>query len=97
MVEYQKPGAVEWTQANDNPEQCPDLHYVVTGLSDAQEYNFRIFTVNAAGKSDPAYVKQTIKVHDRLGEDACGVGVCVRYQSINLYSKTYSLTLFFCG
>lgn len=71
LVEYQKPGAVEWVQANETPEQCPDLHYVVTGLSDGQEYTFRIFTVNAAGKSDPAYVKQTIKVHDRLGEDTC--------------------------
>lgn len=67
LVEYQKPGAVEWVQANETPEQCPDLHYVVTGLNDGQEYNFRIFTVNAAGKSDPAFVKQTIKVHDRLG------------------------------
>lgn len=67
LVEYQKPGSVEWVQANETPEQCPDLHYVVTGLTDGQEYNFRIFTVNAAGKSDPAYVKDTIKVHDRLG------------------------------
>lgn len=69
LVEYQKPGSVEWTQANETPEQCPNLHYVVTGLTDGQEYTFRIFTVNAAGKSDPAYVKQTIKVHDRMGTD----------------------------
>lgn len=69
IVEYQKPGAVEWTQANETPEQCPDLHYVVTGLADKQEYSFRIFTVNAAGKSDPAYVKENIKVHDRLGTE----------------------------
>lgn len=68
LVEYQKPGAVEWSPANETPEQCPDLHYVVTGLADGQEYIFRIFTVNAAGKSDPAYVKETIKVHDRLGK-----------------------------
>lgn len=68
LVEYQKPGAVEWIQANETPEQCPELHYVVTGLNDGTEYTFRIFTVNAAGKSDPAFVKQTIKVHDRLGK-----------------------------
>lgn len=67
LVEYQTPGAVEWMQANETPEQCPDLHYVVTGLAEGHEYKFRIFTVNAAGKSDPAYVKDTIKVHDRLG------------------------------
>lgn len=67
IVEYQKPGSVEWTQANQTPEECPDLHYVVKGLADGQEYTFRIFTVNAAGRSDPAYVKQNIKVHDRLG------------------------------
>lgn len=68
IVEYQNPGAVEWIQANETPEQCPDLHYVVTGLTDGQEYTFRIFTVNAAGRSDPAYVKENIKVHDRLGK-----------------------------
>lgn len=67
LVEYQKPGAVEWIPANSTPEQCPDLHYVVTGLGDGQEFVFRIFTVNAAGKSDPAYVQQPVKVHDRLG------------------------------
>lgn len=68
LVEYQKPGAVEWIPANETPEQCPDLHYVVTGLTNEVEYAFRIFTVNAAGKSDPAYVKDSVKVHDRLGK-----------------------------
>ncbi|KAG7276485.1 hypothetical protein CRUP_033923, partial [Coryphaenoides rupestris] len=68
LVEYQKPGSVEWTQANESPEQCPDLHYVATSLVDGQEYAFRIYTVNAAGKSEPAYVKQSVKVHDRLEE-----------------------------
>ena len=67
LVEYQNPGAVEWRPANETPEQCPDLHYVVTGLEDGKEYNFRIFTVNAAGKSDPAFVKTSVKVHDRMG------------------------------
>lgn len=97
LVEYQKPGAVEWSQANETPEQCPDLHYVVTGLSDGQEYTFRIFTVNAAGKSDPAYVKQTIKVHDRLGEDTCAIGVDVSNRCVDLCSMNYFLTLFNCG
>ncbi|TWW80211.1 Titin [Takifugu flavidus] len=68
LVEYKKPGSVEWIQANESPEQCPNLDYVVTGLNDGQEYVFRIFTVNAAGKSDPAYIKEPIKVHDRLEE-----------------------------
>lgn len=103
LVEYQKPGAVEWIPANESPEQCPDLHYVVTGLSDGQEYVFRIFTVNAAGKSDPAYVKQSVKVHDRLGKkklyhkhsDCCylrlhgTVGPCL----INLPSLLHHVTL----
>ncbi|KAK5889759.1 hypothetical protein CesoFtcFv8_013347 [Champsocephalus esox] len=68
LVEYQSPGGVEWLPANETPEQCPDLHYVVTGLEDGKEYNFRIFTVNAAGKSDPAFVKTSVKVHDRMEE-----------------------------
>lgn len=96
LVEYQKPGAVEWVQANETPEQCPDLHYVVTGLSDGQEYTFRIFTVNAAGKSDPSYVKQTIKVHDRMGEDTCAL-VLSQCECVDLCRMNYLLTLFICG
>lgn len=83
LVEYKKPGAVDWIQANESPEQCPNLDYVVTGLEDGQEYVFRIFTVNAAGKSDPAYIKDPIKVHDRLG--MCGI---YSYATVYLNSAT---------
>lgn len=68
LVEYQKPGAIEWEKANETPEECPDTNFVVTNLIDGNEYRFRIKAVNAAGASEPAYVKQDIKVHDRLGE-----------------------------
>ena len=67
LVEYQKVGEKEWAKANETPETCPDINYVVTGLTDGQDYNFRIFTVNAAGNSEPAFVRQPVKVHDRLG------------------------------
>lgn len=67
LVEYQKPGAIEWLQANDTPESCPDTKFVVKNLKEGDEFRFRIMAVNAAGKSDPAYVKEPVKVHDRLG------------------------------
>lgn len=67
LVEYQKPGAVEWVKANEKPEDCPDTNYVVQNLVDGEEYRFRIMSVNVAGASEPALVKQDVKVHDRLG------------------------------
>lgn len=67
MVEYQTPGAVEWVKANETPDQCTDTKFVVTNLTDGLDYRFRIMSVNAAGASEPAYIKQDIKVHDRLG------------------------------
>lgn len=67
IVEYQTPGAIEWSQANETPESCPDTNFVVKNLPDGQEFRFRIMAVNAAGKSEPAYVKEPVKVHDRLG------------------------------
>lgn len=30
--------------------------------------NFRVMAVNAAGESEPAYLKEPIRVQDRLGE-----------------------------
>jgi titin len=68
LVEYQKVGAVEWSQGNETPEECPECNYVLKGLEDGAEYNIRVFTVNAAGRSEPAPCKQTVKVHDRLGK-----------------------------
>lgn len=67
LIEYQKPGAIEWIQANETPESCPDTKFVVKNLPEGEDFSFRIMTVNAAGKSDPAYVKEMVKVHDRLG------------------------------
>lgn len=67
LIEYQKPGAIEWMQANETPESCPDIKFVVKNLPEGEEFRFRIMAVNAAGKSEPAYVKEPVKVHDRLG------------------------------
>lgn len=67
LIEYQKPGAIEWTRANETPESCPDTKFVVPNLPEGGEFQFRIMAVNAAGKSEPAYVKEPVKVHDRLG------------------------------
>lgn len=67
LIEYRKPGAVEWIQANETPESCPDTKFVVTKLPEGGEFEFRIMAVNAAGKSEPANVKEPVKVHDRLG------------------------------
>uniref|UniRef100_A0A3P9LKW0 Titin n=1 Tax=Oryzias latipes TaxID=8090 RepID=A0A3P9LKW0_ORYLA len=57
IVEYQKPGSVEWTQANQTPEECPDLHYVVKGLADGQE----VFAENVAGISEPSLTSDPVK------------------------------------
>lgn len=67
LIEYQKPGAIDWVPANDTPESCPDTKFVVKNLPEGEELRFKIMAVNAAGKSDPAYVKEPVRVHDRLG------------------------------
>lgn len=67
LVEYQKIGEEEWKKANETPELCPETKFTVQNLEDGEMYRFKIMAVNAAGKSDPAYVKDPVKVHDRLG------------------------------
>ncbi|KAJ8352204.1 hypothetical protein SKAU_G00236800 [Synaphobranchus kaupii] len=66
LVEYQKVGEEAWTKANETPESCPETKLKVMSLADGELYRFRIMAVNAAGSSEPAYVKEPVKVQDRL-------------------------------
>ncbi len=40
----------------------------MVNLDDGALYRFRVMAVNAAGESDPANLKEPIRVQDRLGE-----------------------------
>ncbi|KAJ8416947.1 hypothetical protein AAFF_G00328250 [Aldrovandia affinis] len=66
IVEYLKVGDEEWTKANETPESCPETKLKVMNLADGAMYKFRVMAVNAAGSSEPAYVKEPVKVEDRL-------------------------------
>jgi len=89
LIEYRKPGAVEWIQANETPESCTDTKFVVTKLPDGGEFEFRIMAVNAAGKSEPAYVKEPVKVHDRLGNFLIFVCIFRKYKRVVLESSFF--------
>lgn len=68
LIEYQKVGDEEWKKANYTADSCPDTKYSVTGLTEGTKYKFRILAVNAAGESEPAYVRDPVEVKDRLGK-----------------------------
>uniref|UniRef100_A0A803JW69 Myomesin 2 n=1 Tax=Xenopus tropicalis TaxID=8364 RepID=A0A803JW69_XENTR len=68
LVEYQKVGEEEWKKSNFAPDGCPDTKHTVVGLTEGDTYKFRIMAVNAAGESEPAYVKDPVQAKDRLGK-----------------------------
>lgn len=55
-------------QVNQTPDSCQETRFKVINLEDGGLYRFRVMAVNAAGESDPANLKEPIRVQDRLGE-----------------------------
>lgn len=53
---------------NQTPDSCQETKFKVIDLEDGAMYRFRVMAVNAAGESDPANVKEPIRVQERLGD-----------------------------
>lgn len=56
------------SQVNQTPDSCQETKFKVINLDDGALYRFRVMAVNAAGESDPANVKEPVRVQDRLGK-----------------------------
>lgn len=55
-------------QVNHTPDSCQETKFKVIDLEEDALCNFRVMAVNAAGESEPAYLKEPVRVQDRLGE-----------------------------
>lgn len=55
-------------QVNHTPDSCQETRFKVINLEEDSLCNFRVMAVNAAGESEPAYLKEPVRVQDRLGE-----------------------------
>lgn len=66
IIERREAGSNFWFKANDFP--CADCHYTVMNLMENSEYEFRVFAVNAAGKSDPSACTNPVKVCEVAGK-----------------------------
>lgn len=52
-----------------NPNLVPGLSYVVPGLNEDTEYQFRVRAENAAGVSEPSRSTELIKAADPVGTE----------------------------
>lgn len=53
---------------NHTPDSCQETKFKVINLEEGALCTFRVMAVNAAGESEPAYLKEPVRVQDRLGE-----------------------------
>lgn len=65
IVERREVGAGLWMRCNEY--NVTDLNMTISGLTDGREYEFRVFAVNAAGKSEPANCDGPVKIQEVAG------------------------------
>ncbi|RWS15514.1 twitchin-like protein, partial [Dinothrombium tinctorium] len=65
IVERKDASSTFWIKVNDYG--CLDCEYTVLNLIENNEYDFRVFAVNDAGKSEPCQIAQPVKVTDIVG------------------------------
>lgn len=65
IIERRDVGGALWVKCNDY--NVMDLDYTVMNLIEGADYEFRIFAVNAAGKSEPSSCTTPVKVCEVVG------------------------------
>jgi len=65
IVEKREVGSGIWIKCNEY--NVTDLNMTVSGLTDGREYEFRVYAVNAAGKSEPANCASPVKIQEVAG------------------------------
>ena len=65
IIERRDLGGALWVKCNDY--NVLDTEYTVTNLIEFGDYEFRVFAVNAAGKSEPSLCTTPIKVCELIG------------------------------
>lgn len=60
MIEKRESGSAIWTKCSDY--NITDTSYTVINLTERSDYEFRVFAVNAAGKSEPSTCTTPVKI-----------------------------------
>lgn len=66
IIEFRRKGTSAWRRANSVPVQ--ETNFSVTGLSEGNEYEFRVTPENAAGLGPASDISQAVKVEVPLGK-----------------------------
>lgn len=65
IIEFRKSGSAAWRRANSVPVQ--ETNFSVTGLTEGEEYEFKVTAENKAGLGPSSEISQPVRVEVPLG------------------------------
>lgn len=65
LIEKREVGSGIWVKCHDY--NVTELAVTITGLTDGRDYEFRVFAINAAGKSDPSQGASAVRIQEVAG------------------------------
>ena len=86
IVEKRQVGGSLWSKCNDY--NVIDCEYTVINLTEGLDYEFRVFAVNAAGKSEPSQGAAPVKVLELVGGEKPTFTRVLVNQGVPLGKKT---------
>lgn len=69
VVEYRNEGAFKWKRSTE--ETIPNTTYLVRGLEENTEYEFRVAAENKAGVGPASEGSLSVKMEEKMGELIC--------------------------
>jgi len=66
IIEFRKQGSAAWRRANNTPVQ--ECNFSVTGLTEGEEYEFKVTAENKAGLGPASEISEAVKVEVPLGK-----------------------------
>lgn len=95
IIEMCKASLEEWHRVNS--QTCIHTTYTVTDLEPGEEYKFRVYAVNGAGKGEASEIPNPVQAVDRLTSPEIDIDADFKQTHVVKNGGTVILKIPFCG